>query len=202
MSIMFINDLSAQAIFKALFLPLITASIVIVAISRPVASAQANNCKTPGPTLGHFTVQSPPRPSPNVAFYDVNDNPLTIESYKGKGVVLNYWATWCAPCVKEMPALSKLHAELDKEGITVLALSQDRGGAAKVKKFYAKTGIENLDILIDKKGKVARKSAVMGLPVTILVDADGMERGRVRGMAEWDAPESIAFIRDCLKPAG
>jgi len=125
---------------------------------------------------------------------------MTIMDFKGQGVVLNFWATWCVPCVKEMPALAGLKKLLAADNITVLALSQDRSGAKKVVPFFKKLGIEGLDVLIDKSGKVARKSGVRGLPVTILIDAEGFERGRVVGIAQWDRPDVVDFIRRCIGP--
>lgn len=176
------------------------ALLVIVSISSHHASAEAENCENPGPGMVKFQPQIPPRPSPVYPFFDAEDRELTIADYKGRGVVLNFWATWCGPCVREMPSLARLKAQLNNDAITVLALSEDRKGLEKVLPFFEKTGIKGLDVLIDKKGKVARKSAVRGLPVTILIDSHGMERGRVTGTAEWDSPETIEFIRRCIGP--
>ncbi|MBC8268568.1 MAG: TlpA family protein disulfide reductase [Rhodospirillaceae bacterium] len=125
---------------------------------------------------------------------------MTISDFKGQGVVLNFWATWCVPCIKEMPALVHLKELLSEDNITVLALSEDRGGTKKVIPFFKKLGIEGLDVLIDKRGKVARKSGVRGLPVTILIDAEGLERGRVTGIAQWDNPDVVDFVRRCIGP--
>lgn len=177
------------------------AVLVIVSISPLHASAEAEKCANPGPGLANFRPEIPPRPSPVYPFFDAEDRQLTIADYKGQGVVLNFWATWCVPCVREMPALVRLKELLSEDKITVLALSQDRGGAKKVIPFFKKHGIEGLDVLIDKKGKVARKSAVRGLPATILIDAEGLERGRVVGIAEWDDPDVVEFVRRCIGPA-
>ncbi|NQV47080.1 MAG: TlpA family protein disulfide reductase, partial [Rhodospirillaceae bacterium] len=125
----------------------------------------------------------------------------SIADFKGRGVGMNFWATWCVPCIREMPALSRLKELVADHGIDVLALSVDRGGAKVVRPFLDKQGITNLDILLDKKGYVMRKVGITGLPVTILIDADGIERGRVRGIAEWDSPAVIGFLKRCIGPA-
>lgn len=125
---------------------------------------------------------------------------MTISDFRGQGVVLNFWATWCAPCIKEMPALVRLKELVSEDNITVLALSEDRGGAEKVIPFFKKLGINGLEVLIDKRGKVARKSGVRGLPVTILIDAEGLERGRVTGIAQWDSADVVDFVRRCIGP--
>jgi hypothetical protein len=100
-----------------------------------------------------------------------------------------------------MPALDRLHAEAGDD-FHVLALSNDRGGAPVVAKFYAENGIANLANLVDDKGRALRAMKVRGLPTTILVAAGGNEVGRVLGAAEWDSPEAVAFLRACLAPAG
>jgi thiol-disulfide isomerase/thioredoxin len=178
----------------------VLALMVIVSISPLHASVEAEKCTNPGPGLANFRPEIPPRPSPVYPFFDAEDRQLTIADFKGQGVVLNFWATWCVPCIREMPALVRLKELLSAHNITVLALSEDRGGAKKVIPFLKKLGIEELDVLIDKKGLVARKSGVRGLPATILIDAEGFERGRVVGIAEWDAPDVVDFVRRCIGP--
>jgi thiol-disulfide isomerase/thioredoxin len=186
--------------FRSLLMAFALAMPVIVSISPLHASAEANKCGKPGPGLANFRVEVPPRPSPVYPFFDAQDAELSISDFRGQGVVLNFWATWCVPCIKEMPALVHLKELLSEDNITVLALSEDRGGAKKVIPFFKKLGIEGLDVLIDKRGKVARKSGVRGLPVTILIDAEGLERGRVTGIAQWDDPDIVDFVRRCIGP--
>jgi thiol-disulfide isomerase/thioredoxin len=173
---------------------------VIVMISAGHASAAGSRCRNAPGSLGHFEAASSRNPAPTVSFLENGDTARTLADYRGKGVVVNFWATWCPPCVKEMPSLNRLRADLAGEGIVVLALSSDRGGAAVVGKFYAKKGITNLAVMIDEKSKVARAVGIPGLPTTVMYDAEGREIGRVLGAAEWDAPESIAFMRACLAP--
>lgn len=190
--------LSPKQSLKGLTFTFVMALLVIVSISPHHASAEAQNCTNPPAELGNFRPESTPRASPVIPFFDIENNERTISDYAGQGVVLNFWATWCAPCIKEMPDLVRLKEILKDDKITVLALSEDRKGAAKVVPFFLKQGIADLEVLIDKKGKVARKSGVQGLPVTILIDPQGLERGRVIGIAEWDHPDVVEFTRRCL----
>ena len=112
--------------------------------------------------------------------------------------MVNFWATWCAPCVREMPQLDRLRKLLSGAGIEVLALSEDRAGAPLVEKFYNTNRIRNLEILIDKGGKVLRESKVSAMPTTLLIDAGGMEVGRVLGAVEWDSDKAVEFLKNCL----
>jgi thiol-disulfide isomerase/thioredoxin len=173
---------------------------VIVMISADHASAAGGRCRNAPESLGSFEKTSSRDPAPTVPFLLNGDTARTLADFRGKGVVVNFWATWCAPCVREMPALDRLSAEVFGDGIVVLALSSDRGGAAVVSKFYAKRGITSLSVIIDEKSKVARAVGISGLPTTVVYDGEGREVGRVLGPAEWDAPESIAFLRACLAP--
>jgi thiol-disulfide isomerase/thioredoxin len=192
--------LSTKLCMRAITPALITALLVIVSISTHHASAEVNNCHKPPKNLSNFSPQTPPRAALNYPFFDAQDSEHTIADYKGLGVVLNFWATWCSPCIREMPDLIHLKKLLKKDSITVLAVSVDRGGATKILRFFKNQGLKDLDILVDKKSKLARKSGVRGLPVTILIDAKGLERGRVTGIAPWGEPEVINFVRRCIAP--
>lgn len=176
------------------------AILVIVAISRPHASVEADKCAEPGKQLAAFDAVSPPASMTETAFFDATGKPLSIADFKGRGVVMNFWATWCVPCVKEMPALSRLKQMVSGDGVDVLALSIDRAGAKIVKKFLKRNNISNLDILIDKKSAVMRKNKITGLPTTLLIDPEGMVRGRVQGKAEWDHPQVVSFLKRCIGP--
>jgi len=175
-------------------------TLTIVAISPRLASAEAGGCADSGAKLSRFAPAVPPRPVTDEPFFDANGDQLRLTNYKGHGLVVNFWATWCAPCVKELPALSRLKDIVANDGIDIIALSLDRGGVPAVRKFMDDKGIANLEILIDKKSKVSRKTRVSGLPTTVLIDQDGVERGRVTGYTEWDEDNVVDFIRRCIGP--
>ena len=150
-------------------------------------------------TIGQFIPAAEPRPAPTLPFQDGTGRERTFADFRGKLVLVNLWATWCAPCVKEMPALDRLRARLDGTGLVVLALSSDRGGARQVEPFLKKHGVEGLGVWVDATGSIARAFAARGLPTTILVGRDGNEIGRLEGDAEWDSDAAVALVRHYLK---
>ncbi len=119
----------------------------------------------------------------------------TLADYAGKAVVLNMWATWCVPCVAEMPALDELAARVARDGIVVLPVSSDRGGAEVVQRFYAARGIRNLPVLLDPQSRMAHSLGVNGIPTTLLIDRGGNELGWLEGAADWSAPDTVTVVR-------
>ena len=117
---------------------------------------------------------------------------------KGKVVVMNIWATWCVPCVKEMPSLDRLQARIGKDKLVVIPLSLDGPTRAKVAPFYADKKLTSLGIWFDRSRKVMQALDVSILPTTILVDAKGRELGRLEGEADWDKPEAAALVSGAL----
>ena len=156
--------------------------------------------RTCGPGRGEVAAFQPAAAAalPEVAFVDGDGTRRGLADFRGKGVVLNFWATWCVPCVAEMPSLDRLQARLANRGVVVLALSSDRGGAPVVRGFFARHGIEHLSVALDEGLQAARALGVQGLPTTVLIDAEGRERGRLVGAAEWDSAEAVALTEDCL----
>jgi thiol-disulfide isomerase/thioredoxin len=137
----------------------------------------------------------PPAKLAEQPFVDADGKPVSLASFLGKGLVINLWATWCTPCVAEMPALDRFAAAVRNDGIAVLPLSSDRGGAAQVRRFYEVHNIAHLDIWLDKAGIAAQGWGAQGLPTSIVVDRQGRERGRLEGGIAWDSDAAIAEIR-------
>jgi thiol-disulfide isomerase/thioredoxin len=169
--------------------PLRCLALLLVALIGPAAHAAR-----PDSIPMHET----PRPVPTVAFADEAGNPLTLDDWGGRVVLLNIWATWCGPCRAEMPTLDRLQATLGGERFEVLALSIDRAGVDVVRRFFDEIDIAHLRIFIDETMQAARALAVPGLPETLLVSPDGRELGRLLGPAEWDTPEMIAFLETVI----
>ncbi|RWH81221.1 MAG: TlpA family protein disulfide reductase [Mesorhizobium sp.] len=144
----------------------------------------------------NFAVHETPQVVPEISFQDKDGQPRTLADFSGKVVLLNIWATWCAPCRKEMPTLDRLQAELGGPDFEVIALSVDRKGPEAVRKFFDEIGIKHLALNIDTSSKAMFALGAFGLPLTLLIDRQGREVGRVVGPAEWDSLEIVAFIRD------
>lgn len=174
-------------------------SVTILLNGAPGASAAADGaCVAPPPALGSFQPADGTKRLPDAPYVDAEGQDQPLAGLRGTGLVLNLWATWCPPCVEEMPALDTLAGEAPALGLRVLALSADREGATVVRKFYAVNDIRNLAVALDRPSRVARALGVAGLPTTVLYNAEGREVGRVTGVADWDAPEVTAFLHRCL----
>jgi len=149
---------------------------------------------------GQGTLRRGVQALPAFTFTDGEGEERRVADFAGQGVLLNFWATWCPPCVAEMPALDRLHALLKPEGFTVLALSSDRGGRGQVAPFYARVELRHLGIWLDPRGAAGRSLGVRGLPTSVIVDRQGQEVARLEGAATWDAPEMVAAIRELIGP--
>ena len=176
--------------------------MIVTALSAPlsVSSALADEPPISG-SVQNFTAYDEPIPAPDTPFATEHDGARTMADFRGKVVVVNFWATWCGPCIRELPSLQRLQAELGSDRFTVALVSQDRGGWPQVNKFLKKLKIQDPESYLDERLKFATAMGVRGLPVTAIFDADGNEVGRVSGSAEWDTPEAFALIRHYLDKA-
>jgi len=183
--------------------PRLNAALLSVFIQlMSVSGALAAACVPPD---GLFqTTRTPaadaPVPASLETVVDVDGNEISIADFAGRGVVMNFWATWCAPCVHEMPTLNAAKPLLADDGIDVITISEDRAKATTIAKVMQTNGWTNLPVILDPQSRLIRDLKGPGLPFTILLDSEGREVLRALGIAEWDSEEMLAFLRACLKP--
>jgi len=212
-----LNSATARSLLVALAAALIGFGAVYVTLGQPdnVATSTANS-PAPGTSTievpqqlprgpgandlskGHmaaFVFKKEPEPLPEFAFLDGAGAERSLADWRGRVVLLNLWATWCAPCRKEMPALDRLQQALGSERFEVVALSVDRGGAEASRKFLDQIDVKALGLYIDPTTKATSHLKAVGLPVTLLIDAEGREIGRLTGPAEWDSEDAKRLIR-------
>jgi thiol-disulfide isomerase/thioredoxin len=139
-----------------------------------------------------MAAQKPAKAAPAVSFTDASGARHSLASYKGHYVLLNMWATWCAPCVAELPALTKLKAAVP--GVQVLAVNMDRG-QVDAAGFLKSHNAASLGSLRDTDITLMRSFGAFGLPTTVLIDPKGNIVGRAEGPATWDSPETIAYFK-------
>ena len=177
----------------------VISGMVATALSAPLSSSGARADEPPiSGSVQNFTAYDEPVPAPDTPFSTENDGERTLVDFRGRVVVVNFWATWCGPCIRELPSLERLQAGLGSDRFQVALFSQDRDGWPRVNKFLKKLKIASPDSYLDVKLKFARAMGVRGLPVTAIIDAEGNELGRVSGAAEWDTPEAFALIQHYL----
>ena len=135
------------------------------------------------------------------ASFDLADDAgrASLEDYRGKYVLVNFWATWCAPCRKEMPHLSELQTELGGPDFEVLTIATGRNSPAGISKFFKEIGVTNLPRHQDPKQSLASQMGIFGLPITVLLDPEGREIARLRGDADWASDTAKGIIKALIE---
>ena len=155
------------------------------AMAEDVADLRAGEMKK-------LSLHEAPVDLPAAELLTIDDQPTSLESYRGKWVVLNFWATWCAPCRAEMPSLDRLQLALPD--LAVVPVATGRNEPAAISRFYTEAGIAHLPILRDPKSALSRQMGVMALPVTVILNPEGQEVARLIGDAEWDSANAQAVL--------
>lgn len=137
-----------------------------------------------------------PKVVPSFVLEDRNGAAVALEDFAGRVLVVNLWATWCAPCRLEMPSLAALQAAFPPDEVLVIAVAVDRADLPALDAFMAEVGAENLLVLRDAPAASARALGAPGLPATLVLDRDGAERFRHYGYADWAAADVVAALRD------
>lgn len=141
-----------------------------------------------------------PRPAPAATFQDASGKPVALAAFKGHVVILDLWATWCAPCVRELPALARLQAALGAQKLTIVTINEGRDNAADTMAFLKAHGAANLPPYRDSDLGLLQAFGSQGLPFSVLVDAKGNETARASGPMAWDDPAAIAYFKALAAP--
>lgn len=157
-----------------------------------VAAAAPGNAVTP--VTGRLDRSHAGTPAPSFTFQDENGQPTSMAAFRGKPTLVNLWATWCAPCIVEMPSLDAL-AEREGDALNIVALSQDLDGREQVTRFFGQRDFRHLEANLDPEMRFMTEMRLDTLPTTILYDSEGREVWRMVGMAEWES-ERIARLLD------
>jgi thiol-disulfide isomerase/thioredoxin len=153
----------------------------------------------PPAALAPFAADKTPLAVPQVAISNAAGARLSLATFKGRYVLLNLWAPWCAPCVRELPALARLQSAVPAAGFSVVAVDVGRGSAADARSFLDAHGAKTLGTYVDSDIALIRAFGVYGLPLSVLIDPKGREVGRAVGPAAWDSPAAIAYFSDLAK---
>ena len=170
-------------------------SLSLLVAGSSMAALRAAQAALPNAPPLYITL---PKPLPAVSFQSAKGAPLSLSSFKGRFILLNVWATWCAPCRKEMPALDRLQEKLGGPHFQVVPVSIDTGGLAAVRKFYNEIHIQHLGIYLDPPGDIMQSLSLEGLPTSFLINPEGKQIGRLLGPAKWDSPDSLRFLRQVI----
>ncbi|MFP6757829.1 MAG: TlpA disulfide reductase family protein [Alphaproteobacteria bacterium] len=175
---------------------LVAAAAIVVVSTRHSSppSQQSGEGARPSAELLPFTWHDEPRDIPDLVFIAKDGSPVPIGDFRGRTLLINLWATWCAPCLREMPMLDRLALATAGAGFEVIALNQERGGLEAALPYWQEHGFTGLSLYLDDGLKSGRALAATGLPLTVFVDAEGRELARLEGVAEWDHPDMIAYF--------
>ena len=191
-------------------LPLPFSSLLLVAglagCGQPHSAEPAGNRTAAAPTpakparaddqdAGHLDRSHAGSAAPSSSFRDPDGESVSLADFRGRPLLLNLWATWCAPCIAEMPTLDALSAR-EKGRLQVLAVSQDLQGASKVDAFFTKYGFANLAPYVDAEAALTSAAQADTLPTTILYDAQGKEVWRITGKEDWNGARAAALVRE------
>lgn len=142
---------------------------------------------------------SNPVPVSAQSYEKVDGSQGALSDYKGQVVLLNFWATWCAPCRHEMPMLSELQSELGGDQFSVVTLATGRNPLPAINKFFGEINIDNLPKHRDPQQRLGREMGIFGLPITVVLNREGQEIARLQGDADWSSDSAKAILRTLVE---
>lgn len=178
---------------------LLTAAYIAASLGANAAAAQDLSDLQVGDMRG-LVIHSEPVDASALPFVLADDTEGALVDYAGQHVLLNFWATWCAPCREEMPSLQTLQDTLGGEAFQVVTLATGRNPPQAIRRFFDDEGITTLPQHRDINQQIAREMGIFGLPITVVLDPQGQEIARLRGDADWASPEAIAILEALIAP--
>jgi thiol-disulfide isomerase/thioredoxin len=189
-------------LYRLVFHALLLAAVSFSGGAFPVFEAAAHGPDHPAPlrnVQNQFALLQPPEPAPITPFLTVDGKLVELGRFRGKLVLLNFWATWCVPCIRELPALDRLQSALGGDKFAVIALSIDEGAIDVPASFLRRLGLKDLNVYLDVTGSAAKAFSLFGLPITYLIDQNSSVVGYITGAVEWDSPAAIKFLKHYLE---
>jgi len=174
-----------------------------IPVAQPASAAtlsRAEILKLRTGEMRKLAIHKAPLAMPAVSILDMKGNKRSLDEFKGKYILLNFWAAWCAPCRAEMPALDRLQGAIGGDNIQVLLVAAGRNPRPAITKFFKDASIRNLLTLRDPKQRLSRPLGIFGLPTTLILNPDGKEIARMQGDANWSSTEAISFLRAISRP--
>ncbi len=178
------------------------AAVAFVALRDPASQGTASNMSAAAALregdMKKLNFHSDLRAISEKPFVTTDGNKRALADYQGKVVLLNFWATWCAPCRKEMPMLAELQRQMGGDAFQVVTLATGRNPLPAMQKFFDEIGVDNLPLYRDPKQEIARDMSVLGLPATVLIDREGREIARMTGDADWSGASARAILEHVI----
>ena len=191
-------ELFVSAIPRPSILPVLAAALLYAAL--PAKATDLEPLRTGD--MRKLVVHAEPVPVPDTEYTDATGEPTTLAASNGRVRLVNFWATWCAPCRKEMPALEALAREEAGPDFAVITIATGRNSPEGIAAFREEAGITELPDARDPKGRLAAAMGVAGLPVSVILDREGLEIARIMGDADWNGPDARALIAALIGEGG
>jgi thiol-disulfide isomerase/thioredoxin len=180
---------------KVIVIAAAAAGVLVAGLLYWMLAGPVHAVDHPPASIGHLKAESVPKAVAMVAFTDASGARHTLAEFRGRYVLLNLWATWCAPCVRELPSLASLQAALPKDKFTVVAVDVGRNTPADAAAFLKAHHAGGLDVYQDSDIALIRVFGAFGLPMSVLIDPQGREVARAMGPGEWNAPDAVDYFR-------
>jgi len=147
------------------------------------------------PDLKNLVLIKNPKLHENVIFMDINQKNVNLDDFKGKLLILNFWATWCAPCKEEMPSLDELQSNTKFSNLKIFPINIGQEDVSKSESFFKELNIQNLEIYFDAPTTLAKKFSLRGIPTTIIFNKEGKEFARIIGSIDFNDDEFINWLK-------